>query len=57
MAGSLTERERDVIAAMRASPRAEQAIYNYATKFAGDDQAVTPASMSEDYRQSYVDDG
>lgn len=53
MPSSLSARERDVIAAMRASDRAEQAIYNYATTFAGADQAISTERLTGDYEQSY----
>lgn len=49
----LSEREREVVAAMRASDRAEGAIYNYATKFAGDRQAISTETMTDAYDRRY----
>lgn len=53
MPSELSAREAEVVEAMRASPRAERAIYNYATTFAGDEQALTPASFSDEYGDAY----
>lgn len=49
----LSDKEREVIAAMRNSERAFKAIHQYAIKFEGDQQAMTPASLSEEYQRSY----
>lgn len=49
----LTEREREVIEAMRVSERAERAIYNYADKFHGDKQALDTKRMTGEYGKSY----
>lgn len=53
----LTEEEREVVGAMRASERAFKAIHQYAIKFEGDRQALTTADMAEDYRESYNEAG
>lgn len=49
----LTAKEREVIHAMRASERAHTAIYNYATKFEGDEQAFTVQELSQEYEDAY----
>lgn len=49
----LTDAEREVIHAMRASDRAQQAIYRYATNFSGDDQAIGSAEWTDEYERSY----
>lgn len=53
----LTDKEVAVVQAMRASPRARDAIHNYATSFAGDDQAVTTEQMADDYETAYDGSG
>lgn len=49
---NLSKREREVIEAMRASDRAEAAIYNYATSFAGDEQALDTKRLTGEYERS-----
>lgn len=53
MARDLTAREAEVVEAMRESPRAGRAIYNYATAFAGDEQALTPTRLTGEYSDAY----
>lgn len=49
----LTDKEREVIRAMRASERAHRAIYRYAVGFAGDDQAMTVREWTAEYEEGY----